>query len=99
MQRGWLIASPGACPRSTAMMLSASSRLLSRASAIAAIEKQRQTCTDNRAVAMLDDRTRFRSLQRDRWIDDQRAAEALLRWGAAVERPGARAHALLGDAR
>ena len=47
--------------------------------AIAAIEKQRQTCTDNRAVAMLDDRTRFRSLQRDRWIDDQRAAEALLR--------------------
>ena len=36
-------------------------------------------CTATRAEAMLDHRTRMRSLQRDRWIDCLRATEALQR--------------------
>ena len=44
-------------------------------------------CTATRAEAMLDHRTRMRSLQRDRWIDYPRATEALARLERLLNAP------------
>ena len=44
-------------------------------------------CTSTRAEAMLDHRTRMRSLHRDRWIDYPRATEALQRLERLLSAP------------
>ena len=44
-------------------------------------------CTATRCEAMLDHRTRIRSLQRDRWIDYPRATEAIHRLERLLNAP------------